>query len=114
METEFRLPIEKYEEKSDVTSDRKLAHLQICLEHDVQARNVTTGLEDISFVHRATTDLKLEDIDLGGYHMFLKTKNNVIFTYIIDDDNHSDNIKRYMQLVMEEFIDKYYYSQYFY
>lgn len=54
--------------------------------------------------------LKLEDVDLGGYHMFLKTKNNVIFTYIIDNDNHSDNIKRYMQLVMEEFIDKHYYS----
>lgn len=65
METEFRLPIEKYEEKGDVTSDRKLAHLQICLEHDVQARNVTTGLEDISFVHRATTDLNLEDIDIS-------------------------------------------------
>jgi isopentenyl-diphosphate delta-isomerase len=65
METEFRLPIEKYEEKDDVTSDRKLAHLQICLEHDVQARNVTTGLEDISFVHRATTDLNLEDIDIS-------------------------------------------------
>lgn len=65
METEFRLPIEKYEEKGDVTSDRKLAHLQICLEHDVQSRNVTTGLEDISFVHRATTDLNLEDIDIS-------------------------------------------------
>ncbi|MFX0183575.1 MAG: type 2 isopentenyl-diphosphate Delta-isomerase, partial [Candidatus Hodarchaeota archaeon] len=65
METEFRLPIEKYEEKGDVTSDRKLAHLQICLEHDVQARNITTGLEDISFVHCATTDLNLEDIDIS-------------------------------------------------
>lgn len=61
-------------------------------------------------IAREEYGLKLEDINLGGYHMFLKTKNNVIFTYIIDDDNHSDNIKRYMQLVMEEFIDKYYYS----
>ncbi|MFX0124942.1 MAG: type 2 isopentenyl-diphosphate Delta-isomerase [Candidatus Hodarchaeota archaeon] len=65
METEFRLPIEKYDEKGNVTSDRKLAHLQICLEHDVQARNATTGLEDISFVHRATTNLNLEDIDIS-------------------------------------------------
>ncbi|MFX0050186.1 MAG: type 2 isopentenyl-diphosphate Delta-isomerase [Candidatus Hermodarchaeota archaeon] len=65
METEFRLPIEKYEKNGDVTSDRKLAHLQICLEHDVQARNITTGLEDISFVHRATTSLNLEDIDIS-------------------------------------------------
>ncbi|MEE9379144.1 MAG: hypothetical protein V3V33_14040 [Candidatus Lokiarchaeia archaeon] len=61
-------------------------------------------------IAREEYGLKLEDIDLGGYHIFLKTKNNVIFTYIVDNDNHSDNLKRYMQLVMEEFIDKYYYS----
>jgi len=65
METEYKLPIEEHEEKRTITSDRKLAHLQICLEHDVQARNITAGLEDISFVHRATTDLNLEDIDLS-------------------------------------------------
>ncbi|MHA2203996.1 MAG: type 2 isopentenyl-diphosphate Delta-isomerase [Candidatus Hodarchaeales archaeon] len=50
--------------ETTITSERKLAHLQICLEHDVQGRNVTTGLEDISFVHHATTDLNMEDINL--------------------------------------------------
>lgn len=48
-----------------ITSERKLAHLQICLEQDVQSRGVTTGLEDISFIHKATTDLNLEDIDVS-------------------------------------------------
>jgi isopentenyl-diphosphate delta-isomerase len=48
-----------------ITSERKLAHLQICLEQDVQSRVITTGLEDISFIHQATTDLNLEDIDLS-------------------------------------------------
>ncbi len=65
METEYKLPIEEQEEEKTITSDRKLAHLQICLEHDVQARNITAGLEDISFVHRATTDLNLDEIDLS-------------------------------------------------
>jgi len=51
--------------------------------------------------------LKLEDINLGGYHLFLKTKNNLIFAYMVDKDNTTKNIKRYMQLIMEEFIDKY-------
>ena len=51
--------------ESNLTSDRKLAHLKICLEYDVQARRVTTGLEDISFVHHATTDLNIDDIDLS-------------------------------------------------
>jgi isopentenyl-diphosphate delta-isomerase len=64
METEFKISLEKYEEKENVTSERKLAHLQICLEHDVQARKITTGLEDISFIHHATTDMDIDSIDL--------------------------------------------------
>ena len=54
--------------------------------------------------------LKLEDVNLGGCHLFLKTKKNVIFAYIIDKDKRSENIKRYMQLVVEEFLDTYYNS----
>jgi hypothetical protein len=54
--------------------------------------------------------LKLEDVNLGGYHLFLKTKKNVIFAYIIDKEKRSDNIKRYVQLVVEEFLDAYYQS----
>lgn len=65
METEYKVSIDKLEKKGDITSDRKLAHIQICLEHDVQARNITTGLEDISFVHHATTDLNIDEIDLS-------------------------------------------------
>ncbi|MDX1798868.1 MAG: hypothetical protein R3255_09495 [Candidatus Lokiarchaeia archaeon] len=37
--------------------------------------------------------LKLEDVNLGGCHLFLKTKKDVIFTYIIDKDKRSENIK---------------------
>ena len=65
METEYRVSSEKIENKANLTSDRKLAHIQICLEHDVQGRNITTGLEDIAFVHHATTDLNLNEIDLS-------------------------------------------------
>jgi len=54
--------------------------------------------------------LKLEDVNLGGCHLFLKTKNNVIFAYIIDRHNRTENIKRYMQLIVEEFLDTYYNS----
>ena len=104
METEYKLSIEEHEEKRNLTSDRKLAHLQICLEHDVQARNITTGLEDISFVHRATTDLNLEDIDLSveifskklsipliisgmtGGHAFAQ-KLNVLLSQAVDKTN---------------------------
>ncbi|MFX0143731.1 MAG: hypothetical protein ACFE9C_06615 [Candidatus Hodarchaeota archaeon] len=54
--------------------------------------------------------LKLEDVNLGGCHLFLKTKKDVIFAYMIDEEKRSENIKRYMQLIVEEFLDKYYTS----
>lgn len=64
MEVDYRPAIENHVKKNNLTSERKLAHLQICLEHDVQARNVTTGLDDITLIHRATTDLNFDEIDL--------------------------------------------------
>jgi isopentenyl-diphosphate delta-isomerase len=65
METEFKKLIDNQKQKDSITSDRKLAHLQICLENDVQAKNATTGLEDISLIHCATTDLNFNEIDLS-------------------------------------------------
>lgn len=54
--------------------------------------------------------LRLQDINLGEFHLFLKTKNDVIFAYIIDKDKSTENIKRYMQLIVEEFLETYYAS----
>jgi len=65
METDSKKLIGDQKQKGTVTSDRKLAHLQICLENDVQAKTVTTGLEDITLVHCATTDLNFDEIDLS-------------------------------------------------
>ena len=65
METDSKKLIGDQKEEGTVTSNRKLAHLQICLENDVQAKNITTGLEDITLVHRATTDLNFNEIDLS-------------------------------------------------
>ncbi len=65
METDSKKLIGDQKQKGTVTSDRKLAHLQICLENDVQAKTITTGLEDITLVHCATTDLNFDEIDLS-------------------------------------------------
>ncbi|MEM2906430.1 MAG: type 2 isopentenyl-diphosphate Delta-isomerase [Candidatus Bathyarchaeia archaeon] len=45
------------------TRKRKLEHLRICLEKDVQARAVKTGFEDVQFVHRCLANVDLEDVD---------------------------------------------------
>ena len=49
---------------NDETRRRKADHIDICLEEDVQARTVTTGFEDVHFVHRALPEINREEIDL--------------------------------------------------
>ncbi len=44
---------------------RKTDHIQICLEENVQARHVTTGLEDIYLIHRALPEIDRSKINLS-------------------------------------------------
>jgi hypothetical protein len=54
--------------------------------------------------------LELEDMDFGDHHFYVTTKKDVIFAYLVEKTTKSENIKRYMQLVVEEFLEKYYTS----
>jgi len=44
--------------------NRKVDHIQICLEKNVQARHATTGFEDVSFVHKALPEIEKDKINL--------------------------------------------------
>jgi len=46
------------------TENRKMDHIQICLEKNVQARHATTGFEDVFLVHRALPEIEKDKIDL--------------------------------------------------
>ncbi|MFQ6073641.1 MAG: type 2 isopentenyl-diphosphate Delta-isomerase [Candidatus Bathyarchaeia archaeon] len=46
------------------TQGRKSDHIQICLGEDVQSRQVTTGFEDIYFVHKALPEIRRSKINL--------------------------------------------------
>jgi isopentenyl-diphosphate delta-isomerase len=50
---------------SDITAKRKLDHIKISLNQNVQARNATTGFEEISFVHRTLPEIDRSEIDLS-------------------------------------------------
>jgi len=57
----------------DQTRERKVEHLEICLEEKVSAREVTTGFEDVHLVHRALPEINRDEIDLSTTvfnHMF--------------------------------------------
>jgi len=47
------------------TQGRKSDHIRICLEEDVQHRHVTTGFEDIYFVHKALPEIERTKINLA-------------------------------------------------
>ncbi len=47
------------------TRKRKAEHIRISLNQNVQAKKVTTGLEDIYFVHRTLPEINKQDIDLS-------------------------------------------------
>ena len=46
------------------TQTRKADHLRICLEEDVQFRQLTNGLEKYRFTHTCLPELNLEQVDL--------------------------------------------------
>ena len=50
---------------SNITAKRKSDHIRISLNQNVQARNATTGFEDVSFVHKALPEIDRVKIDLS-------------------------------------------------
>ena len=46
-------------------SDRKLEHLLICKNYDVEFRDKTTGFEDIELIHNALPEIDKNEIDLS-------------------------------------------------
>ncbi|MEM7797393.1 MAG: type 2 isopentenyl-diphosphate Delta-isomerase, partial [Cyanobacteria bacterium P01_C01_bin.118] len=53
------------ENTSATIQDRKADHLRICLEDDVQCRQVTTGLEQYRFTHCGLPELSYDQVDIG-------------------------------------------------
>ena len=49
---------------AESTRKRKADHIEKCLNENVQAREATTGFEDISFVHKALPEIDKNKIDL--------------------------------------------------
>jgi isopentenyl-diphosphate Delta-isomerase len=47
------------------TQNRKADHLRVCLEEDVQSREITTGLEKYRFTHCCLPELDIDEIDLS-------------------------------------------------
>ncbi|MHA2225782.1 MAG: type 2 isopentenyl-diphosphate Delta-isomerase [Candidatus Hodarchaeales archaeon] len=102
METDYQLAVEEDKKRGTITSDRKLAHLQICLEHDVQARNNTTGLEDVSFIHHATTDLNIDEIDLSVELFNKKLDTPLIISSMTGGHSFAQKLNAFLSQAVEQ------------
>ena len=59
-------------------SDRKLEHLLICENYDVEFKNKTTGFEDIELIHNVLPEIDKNEIDLST-EVFGKRLNSPLF-----------------------------------
>ncbi len=50
-------------EKEKLTESRKLEHIRICLEREVES-SIPTGFDDITLVHNAVPEINLDDVDV--------------------------------------------------
>ena len=50
---------------AEATRKRKADHIKICLNEKAQAKQATTGFEEIHFVHRALPEIDRQKIDLS-------------------------------------------------
>ncbi len=47
------------------TSQRKIEHLKLCAQQQVESRHVSAGFNDVMLVHRALPEVSMDDIDLS-------------------------------------------------
>jgi isopentenyl-diphosphate delta-isomerase len=53
----------KSKEKKKLTEGRKLDHIRICLEREIES-SIPTGFDDITLVHNAVPEIDLDNVDV--------------------------------------------------
>jgi isopentenyl-diphosphate delta-isomerase len=57
--------LRRLSEMAEETKKRKADHIKICLDKKAQARNTTTGFEDVHLIHKALPEIDIAIIDLS-------------------------------------------------
>ena len=83
-------------------SDRKLEHLLICKNYDVEFKNKTTGFEDIELIHNALPEIDKNDIDLSTSVFGKKLDSPLFITAITGGHPSSKEINEQLAIVAEE------------
>lgn len=81
--------------------DRKLDHLKICTEENVESGK--TGLEDISLVHKALPEVDYDKIDMGVEFLGKKLNYPIIFEAMTGGVSEASRINKDVASVAQEY-----------
>ena len=82
-------------------SDRKLEHLLICENYDVEFKNKTTGFEDIELIHNVLPDINKDEIDLSTSVFGKKLDSPLFITAITGGHPVAKKINKNLAIVAE-------------
>ena len=83
-------------------SDRKLEHLLICKNYDVEFKNKTTGFEDIELIHNALPEVDKNEIDLSTSVFGKKLDSPLFITAITGGHPAAKEVNKQLAIAAEE------------
>lgn len=83
-------------------ADRKLEHLLICENYDIEFRDKTTGFEDVELIHKALPEVNKNAIDLSTSRFGKKIDSPLFITAITGGHPHSKSINEKLAIAAEE------------
>lgn len=81
-------------------SDRKLAHLEICKNEEVE-HHITTGFEDVQLVHRTLPEVNFEEIDTSINFLGKTLDSPIIISAITGGHEASKEINKNLAIAAE-------------
>ena len=87
--------------KKSNTENRKLDHIEICINENVCA-NVTAGFEEVSLIHNAIPELDLDEIDTKTYFFGKKIDYPIMFAAITGGHETTKIINENIAIVAEK------------
>lgn len=83
-------------------TDRKLEHLLICENYDVEFRDKTTGFEDIELIHKALPEINKNKIDLSTVKFGKKLDSPLFITAITGGHPYAKSINEKLAIAADE------------
>ena len=88
--------------ESPTTESRKVDHIRINLDQDVQFPRLTTGLERYRFLHQALPELNLNDIDLSAVVFGKRLNSPILISSMTGGTAIAGEINRNLALAAQE------------